>query len=526
MRAIEHQPVITLVNVPPTEGSILNGKRSVDVYAGLQTPSLGPAVIHGILLKEGYENVNTLDPRFNTKGSPFKVVDSKFTDSDFNLLANSDVIGISSMTRNREVSLRLIEWVELNNPGAWIPIGGPDATFKPELWLAGGKGKRVVVRNEGEKTIVELMQTIKNGESLENVKGISYKKNGQVIHNEKRPLLTERELSDVPLPVFPKNIQENSNVHVIETKRGCPNRCDFCSVTTLYGGTYRIKDTKTIISSIKSGKKGKGVFIVDDNFAHKSRLRETKQGMQAIIDNGLNNRDYGVQLDTVTISSDPEFADLAVKMGVLFIFFGIESPDAEVLKGMHKAATVAQNKAAVEICDEHDIFTQGMEIIGAKYETEKSIEALKRWNKKSRLNSIQVFPIIPIVGSKLAETKQLFPAVEKDTNLISGQYVISLPSDGFTCSSLMQKEFDVYKDFYGNRLYNAISSLRPLRHIFRNPERALKLTLVNIAVKSYARKLLSEIIDSDYTKNYMEYLREIDQEIYEKGKVIFDAKNP
>jgi radical SAM superfamily enzyme YgiQ (UPF0313 family) len=516
------QPVITIVNTPPTERSILNGKRSIDVYSGIKTPALGPAVIHGVLLGEGYQNVTTLDPRFNTKERKFKTAEAKFTEPDFNLLANSDYVLVSSMTRNRQVSLRLIEWVELNNPDATIIIGGPDATFKPELWLEGGKGKRYVVRNEGEETIKELMHAFKDGRSAGEIEGVSYMKDGVIIHNEDRPLLTEAELSAVPLPFFPKVIFENGDAHVVETKRGCPNKCEFCSVTKLYKGTYRLKDEKTVIKMIKAGKPGKGTFFVDDNFAHKSRLTETKQGMQAIIDNGLNDRNYHMQLDTVTVNIDPEFIKLAVGMGLASAFLGIESNDPEVLKAKRKAATADQNVSAVRIFGDNDVFVLGMEMLGGKKETRKSIDNLRRWNNRSGISAVQIFAETPIVGSELAKTKLLLPIADRDTNLIDGQNVVSIPDYGFTCSGIQQEIVDAYSDFYSLR--NLPNALRPLRHIFKKPERAAKLTLMNLAVRIYARNMISIMKNSEYIKNFNEYQKEIDNQIYAAGKKVFEEQ--
>lgn len=514
------QPVITIVNTPPTEGSILNGKRSIDVYSGIKIPALGPAVINGVLLEKGYQNVTTLDPRFNSKNGRFEADNSKFSESDFRLLANSDVVLVSSMTRNREVSLRLIEWIKSSNPNTIVIVGGPDATFKPELWLRGEKCADYVVRNEGEITIMELINALKNGDPVENIKGISYKKDGEIIHNEKRPLLTEKELSSTALPFFPKNILENSDTQVVETKRGCPNICDFCSVTGLYEGTYRLKSKEAVIKLLKAGKPGKNTFFVDDNFAHKSRLKEAKELMQAIIDNELNDRRYNMQLDTVTINYDPEFIKLARKMGLFAAFLGIESIDPKVLKGMRKAATADQNRKAVKIFEDNGVLVVGMEILGDENETRGSIDALRKWNKQSGISGIQVFAKTPIVGSRFGRLTRILPIADRDTNLIDGQNVLTLPPDGFTCSGLQKEIFDTYHDFYDRRI--ELNALKPLRHIYKDPRRALELVIMNFAIRNYARKLLAARESSEYFGNFHKYLRQVDKDIVAEGKKAFE----
>lgn len=514
------QPVITLVNVPPREGSDLDGPVSRDVYTKAKTPTVGLAVVNGVLLQQGFENTTTLDPQFNPEYG-------EFTKEDWKLLAQSDVVGITSMTRNRTVSIELIGRIKERNPKVIVIVGGADPTFCSEKWLMGEKGADFVVRNEGEITIAELMKALKDGSSFENIKGISYKKDGEIRHNEKRPLLTEEELSKTPLPYFPVFIKDNSITHAVEGSRGCFGKCDFCSVTKLYEGTYRRKSDEGIIAQIKNSKEGKRVFFVDDNFAPLARIEDAKKTMRDIIAKGLGNRDYVLQLDTVSVNKDPEFVKLCRKMGVLIVCLGIESVDPNVLAGMRKATTADQNTKAVEIFQNNGIYVHAMTIVGSRNETQASVKKLIEWLMKSGVNSVQIFPEGPVPGSELAKREKAFEIAEEDTNLVDGQHLLKLPPPEFTCYGLQQQIFDMYKNFYSRK--RILTALKPLRMIFSDPKRALELTLMNLVVRQYAMGMISAEEKSEYTQNFMEYLRRVDAQTAKQklqGGVIFTAKKP
>lgn len=523
---IEHD-AIALVNVPSHEGS-LEDPISKGVYTKTQTPAVGLATINGVLLKAGYSNVATLDPRFNPRYG-------EFTKHDWERLYGSDVVGITSMTRNRGVSLEFIALIKERNPETIIIAGGSDPTFESEKWLAGERGADFVIRKEGEITIVELMKALRDGSSLENIKGISYKQDGEIRHNKERPLLTEKELSEVAFPFFPPIIRINSNTHAVEGSRGCPNRCDFCSVTALYNGTQRRKTDERIIAEIQAGEEGKKVFFVDDNFAHPSKLKEAKTTMQSIIANGLNDRDYILQLDTISVNRDPEFAKLCRKMGVLIVCLGVEHVDPNVLRGMRKAATADQNIQAIKKFQNEGIFVHAMTIVGSANETRESIEKLRRWIMKSGVNSVQIFPEGPVPGSELAKRVKVFERADRDTNLADGQHLVRLPPPGFTCCGLQQEIFQMYEKFYSTR--HVLKALKPLSRIFTDPERALKLTLLNLAIGVYARRIIPLEVNSKYTQKFMDYLKEMDEEIARKREqeksagilnegIIFGPNNP
>lgn len=513
MRSIEirDRPVITLENVPITQGSVLprtegdmsGGRVAKDVYSEIKNPTVGPAVIEGVLSNQGYD-VTTLDQRFNRHYG-------EFSKADWERLASSDIVGVTSMTRGTDVSLRFIEEVRKINPRVIIIAGGYGPTFQPNEWLAPEKGADFVVRGEGEKTIVELIKTLKDGSSVENILGISHKIGGEIRRNGDRPLLTEHELSELPIPHFPDYIKENSQAHTIMTRRGCPYGCTYCQVTQFHQGKTRAEGNPRVIAQIKNSKSGKEVFIVDDNFAPYTKINEVNQTIQMIIDEGLNNRHYWLQLDTVTVNRVPGFAKRLRRMGVFGVCLGIESVTPQVLKAMHKAATAEQNQKAIKEFQKNGIFTFAMTILGSKGENPESIRQLHEFLVGSVVNAIQICPLTPLPETEVGREKKLFPHVQRDRSLVDGSHVVSLPPPDFTAYTLQKIQQAIYKDFYSPRHVRNI--LKPLEHLLSDPKRSLQLAAMNILVRFYASKLMRSIYESPYGKSHEEKLKQIDARV-------------
>jgi radical SAM superfamily enzyme YgiQ (UPF0313 family) len=102
-----------------------------------------------------------------------------------------------------------------------------------------------VVRNEGEKTFVELVEYLEGRGSLEDILGLTYRAaDGRVVHNPTRPLLDS--LTDLPWPDLSLVVGgEKVSPTPILASRGCPYGCEFCSVVQMFGRKVRVIDSRT-----------------------------------------------------------------------------------------------------------------------------------------------------------------------------------------------------------------------------------------------------------------------------------------
>ncbi len=434
------EPRITLVELPATSFGKLNAPLVKDVYTRFPFPARANPQLHAILSREGYEDVESIDSRLNKNG--------KLTRTNLGRIVTSDYLLLSSITRTIPQTRELAEVYKEVNPNGKVIAGGFHVTFTPEETL---EWADIVVRYEGDKTLVELLGKLEKKESLENVKGISYKVNGEVVNNECRERLSKEELSALPFPDYSMYPKKTSGI--VNTSRGCPHMCDFCSVTQLHGNKYRRKSNKKILEELNLIRtRSHDVFFSDDNFA--ANKSATKELLKEMIRNGNNKTSYSCQLSVnsaftslQTNEIDTDFIELLNRDGFFSIYLGVESINEETLKSYNKPATVERNKIAVDSFRNAGLWVHGMMMIGGEGDTKKSLDDELEWAKQS-LDSVQFFAPVPFPETDFTkEMSRQGRILTKDYYLYDGIHVIVEPKN-FSPYELQLKLFDMHKKFY------------------------------------------------------------------------------
>lgn len=148
----------------------------------------------------------------------------------------------------------------------------------------------------------------------------------------------------------------------IQTTRGCPLDCDFCSVTTFNGRRYRTRPIANIIEELKLIEE-KHLLIVDDNLIGTSstHIARAKQLFRAMIDAGIRKR--WVSQATINIADDEELLRLAAKSGCVGIFIGFESSTPEGLLEMNKRFNLRNERDFADSC--RRIQSHGIDVCGS-----------------------------------------------------------------------------------------------------------------------------------------------------------------
>ncbi len=482
MKKITKKSSITLIELPPTLFGKLNGDISFDIYSRSKLPSRALHVLEGILRYNGFTDTKSINPNFNKKRGIL-------TSEDFKRIFNSDVLLISSITRTSPQSQELARLYKQNSLEGIAIAGGPDPTFRIEDWL---NYVDIVVMGEGEKTISELMsRLIEDSENLNSVKGIAYKKREEIIKTNLRELLTSEELSQLPHPFYDEDIRKKITSGVVETSRGCPNNCDFCTVTKIYGRKYRVKSIDYIIEELNITKDiGSYLFFSDDNLiAIPSKATAL---LDAIVKNKLNKKYSGAQA-TIKIADNPELMQALKKAKINALCIGIESINDETLRELGKPYTAEQNKKAIKILKKSGFWIHGMMILGGEGDTQESLKETLEWANQN-LDSVQFFSPIPIPGTpfynRMEEQGRI---LTKKWYLYDGQHVVTKPKH-FTPYELQKTISNMYKDFYSLR-----KALRRLKH---SQNKALALEILFYA-KFNGRKMLY----NPQTSQHLEFLK-------------------
>lgn len=288
-----------------------------------------------------------------------------------------DMIGFSVSTPTVNNALAIIAAVRKEAAPAMVVAGGPHPTLFPEEFLQ--KGVDVIVRGEGETTLSELCDHLTHGHPLEKINGISYKKEGKVVHNPERELIGD--LDSLPFPsweLFPvkgykSDFRKKEFSLPVLSSRGCPAQCTFC-YKGIFGDRFRVRSPRNIVDEIvhlKDTFRIEEFAIIDDSFT--SQPKRAMGVCDLIVERKIGlpwTLPAGIRVPTVS----KELLTKLKTAGCYRVGLGIESGNQEILNSIKKGITTGQARRAVKLIKETGIESAGYFMIGNLGETEKTVD--------------------------------------------------------------------------------------------------------------------------------------------------------
>jgi radical SAM superfamily enzyme YgiQ (UPF0313 family) len=320
-----------------------------------------------------------------------------------------DVVGVGIIAGyyqyRRLLSLSRAINAAKNRP--YYVLGGHGPSPEPEYFLRKTWADAVVI-GEGEETILDLLEALGSRRSLETVPGIAFRDGDRVVVNKRRPLITD--VDTVPLPaydLFPINyyrLLRDPNCSVTDfvmpilTGRGCTFRCTFCY---RMDEGFRPRSNEAIIEEIRFLQRN--YLITYFGFSDEllmSSVQRTTSLCEDFLRSGLK---FKWACNGRLNYARRELLELMKRAGCVFINYGIEAMDDQVLKKMHKGLTVKQIVRGVDETLEAGI-SPGLNIIfgnlGDNLETlRKSVEFLLKYDDGAQMRTIR--PVTPYPGSEL-----------------------------------------------------------------------------------------------------------------------------
>lgn len=346
------------------------------------------------------------------KGFTVAVLDCNVQKEDLKKkLKTIQIAGIFTLTPNIYNAWRLAKKIKEYDKKILVVLGGPHVSSLPEESLE-QKDVDLVVRGEGEETILEICQTWPK-KDFSRVKGLSYKKDKKIIHNSDRPFI--KNLDSLPFPAWhlfpykqygptrPTWIDKSKIVSgTMITSRGCPYQCVFC-FKAVHGYAYRFRSPENVIAELKWLKEKYSIDFIefqDDafNVLPERALKicqlmvKEKLNIKWSIPNGISRVD--------NISKD--FLWWAKKAGCVDIWFAIESGSQKVLdKVIGKKTTLKQIERAIKLAKEAGFPVGGFVCFGNPGETKKDMEKTIEFVCRLPLDRCQFTIVTPFPGSKL-----------------------------------------------------------------------------------------------------------------------------
>ena len=265
-----------------------------------------------------------------------------------------DLVGIGAMTRMIEKAYRVADAIRLT--GVPVVMGGPHVTEVPDEALGRDGGPRhadAVALGEADETWPRIVEDAARGELKEIYAPVDESDKERKPSLQPYPVIPWESLNLDQFNFFPRILRpllsrfgpgwETLHIVPIESGRGCPYGCEFCTVTGFFGDSIRFRTNESIVNellTLKARAKAEGgvvsVFFVDDNFA--ISIKRTKSLLRAIIAAGAQ-LPWIAQI-SANLLRDQELVELIAESGGKVIFIGMESIDpvnlADVKKGFNK----------------------------------------------------------------------------------------------------------------------------------------------------------------------------------------------
>jgi len=392
-----------------------------------------------------------------------------------------DIVASSSLsTCNAYTTVRALAAAKKMDSSILTIAGGQHFTATADESLRAYPEIDVIVRGEGEPTLVDLVRAVKNSEGLTDVKGISFQKDRRIFHNPDRPLISD--LDQLPMPAYHFVKDHMRKYHftmmagkavyaLVEGSRGCPHRCTFCSQWKHWQGTWRSKSPKRIADEFEFLHRNFGaefLWLTDDNFPLGPSAEEF---CNEIVSRGIaDDIMWFVQARCDDMVRHKDMLQKMRSAGCMWILTGAESGSEETLRSVGKKISPDQTRDAVRLMKKNDIFGQTTFIIGHRDDTRETLADLREFVGDVDPDLAIFMVLTPFPGTEVYEDAKKNGWIE-DSNWANYDMVHPImPTETLSREELQEELLRCYAEFYGSwarRLSGFFSSNKLKRKTYR-----------------------------------------------------------
>ena len=395
------------------------------VFSKFKLPRLGLPILGALLRGKGYE---------------VKIYCEDLAPVDYDDAFRSDLMMISTLTSTAPRAYEIAD--RFRRRGIPVVMGGPHPTYMPDEALDHAE---FVVRGEGERTVEEFIGRWEAGASMEGLLGLSYVDDGEIRHNPLRPAIED--LDALPFPDLTLiEGHETMPLMPIQTSRGCPFDCTFCSVTNMWGRKYRFRSTESVMEEL-SRLDRRYLFFYDDNFtANPARAKELLRAMR---DRDVRAR--WVAQTRTDVARDKELLELMQATGCHTLYVGLESVNPKTLEAYNKKQTVEDVRECVDILHRYDIKVHGMFVLGADADDVQVVRDTGEFARRAKIDTVQFMILTPLPGTQTHDELESQGRIfSRDWSLYDGHHVVYSPLQ-MTPMELQIETFKAMKRFYSLR---------------------------------------------------------------------------
>jgi len=314
-----------------------------------------------------------------------------------------DLVGVTGYTTNVPRMLSICREVKETDPTICAVVGGHHASLCPEDFDCDEVDAIVV--GEGEVTFPELVKAVAKGSDYQHVAGIIYRQDGKRVRTPTRDPIV---LDNSPLPARhlvddyreKYHFQFWTSPYLVETARGCPYRCKFCSVWAFHRGRCRVKSPERVLEELE-GRLGDVVAFVDDNFLQS--LPRAERICELIKAAGIRTR-FWMQARSDSIVKRPDLIEKWARLGLSTVLVGFEKFREEELTDLNKKNTIRTNEEAAHIMNQNGVDIWGAFIVDPRW-TKPDFDALIDYVRRLKISFPQFTVLTPLPGTEFFREK-------------------------------------------------------------------------------------------------------------------------
>jgi len=356
------------------------------------------------------------------------------------------MVGLSVLSVEASIMHLMAKKIKKISPEITVMVGGPHASSDPKSILS-DENIDFLVLGEGEETMKELLKALDHGNPLSEVRGIAYRKNGEIVFTPPRPFIEDLDALPFPawelikveryfdLPTF--NIFYASKRYMsIFTSRGCPYHCTYCH--NIFGKRFRVRSPENVFQEIEYLYKRYQIRefqIVDDSFnVNKERAKKI---CDLIIRSGLKiflTFPNGLRGDIM----DQELLLKLKQAGTYKITYAIETASPRLQKLLRKNINLPKLQDTITLTNKLDMLTHGFFMVGFPTETKDELQLTIDYAQKSKLNTLGLHVLTPFPGTEIYN--QILKMGESNVTNDSLDYtIIKSNFSDFTSEELLKK---------------------------------------------------------------------------------------
>jgi hopanoid biosynthesis associated radical SAM protein HpnJ len=345
----------------------------------------------------------------------------------------------------------LAKAIKTANPRIKIAFVGPHVSVLPEKSLRDCPAIDFIVRKEFDYAVVDYAK----GKALEEIAGVSFIKDGKVVHNPDAPQLQDLDALPHVTEVYKRDLDVTRyNVPFLlhpyvslYTTRGCPAQCTFCLwPQTLSGHPWRKRSTDDVAAEMAKVKsywpEVKEFFFDDDTFnIQKARTIELCAKLKPL---GLT------WSCTSRVTTDYETLKAMKEAGCRLLIVGYESGDPQILKNIKKGATVERAKQFTKDCHKLGLVIHGDFIMGLPGETHETIDNTIRFAKELDVETIQVSVAHAYPGTELHDYAMRNGFIAADSKMVDegGHQLAHIQYPGLPADEILSAVHRFYDEYY------------------------------------------------------------------------------